>query len=418
MVRLRRSATKGFWLRGRYASDIIKTLKRERQSSLPHEMHELSRYIAASVPLHCADGWVLLARSASALLSGDWANAIHLSYYAELRATMSFLASQGIGVFDNYHLVMDPQGNGRPVKANTHDFAWKALTVWSENTQGTSILSHLNVEGITIADWLDQAGVGAASQSELARDWLNAWSLDLQMFGADLKSRNTVSYRPTRLKRAVAVDAKRCFDHVTSIWRAYEPDVKGSFAVDRHLLRIALEKGFKSVFGNQWRKRMKEEMPRTITALALSDEKSETLVPFFMRQLSVDDHMILTAAARTSQRLSGIDGALPVMARASLMLRLASAVCATHLRNAQLGKDALRFWWQQYGEDLALWETVPDDLADLWQDIKDILPDAEDWREKQGESRVNPARMEHELGAYLPQLASFHRACLWAIGIS
>lgn len=54
---------------------------------------ELSGYIAASAPTHLIDGWSFYARSTEALLRGDCSTAIHLGYYAELRAAMSILVS-------------------------------------------------------------------------------------------------------------------------------------------------------------------------------------------------------------------------------------------------------------------------------------------------------------------------------------
>ena len=53
-------------------------------------------YVAASAPTHLIDGWSYLARAIDALLRGDAPAAVHLGYYAELRAAMSLLAGGGI----------------------------------------------------------------------------------------------------------------------------------------------------------------------------------------------------------------------------------------------------------------------------------------------------------------------------------
>ena len=61
---------------------------------------KIAEYIAASIPLHVADGWTFLARAFESIRSGDRNTAVHLAYYAELRAAMSLLASEGVGVFN------------------------------------------------------------------------------------------------------------------------------------------------------------------------------------------------------------------------------------------------------------------------------------------------------------------------------
>src|SRR5262245_50036590 len=55
----------------------------------------LTSYIAASGPCHVVDGWSFLGRAVDAALHGDPYTAIHLGYYAELRAAMSLLACEG-----------------------------------------------------------------------------------------------------------------------------------------------------------------------------------------------------------------------------------------------------------------------------------------------------------------------------------
>src|SRR6185436_17477307 len=93
----------------RYITDTIDRLKKDRQTTI--NAADLAAYIAASAPLHCADGWVFASRALAALVCGDANTARHMGYYAELRAAMSILASEGVGVFDKYHYVVPAQGN-------------------------------------------------------------------------------------------------------------------------------------------------------------------------------------------------------------------------------------------------------------------------------------------------------------------
>ena len=63
-------------------------------------------YLAVSTILHCFDGWSYLGRALQAEMSCDPDAARHLGYYAELRAAMGVLASEGVGVFDQEHVVV------------------------------------------------------------------------------------------------------------------------------------------------------------------------------------------------------------------------------------------------------------------------------------------------------------------------
>ena len=70
----------------------------------------LSEYIGISAPVHSMDGWSFLGRSIHCLSRGDPYIAVHLAYYAELRAALAILAAQGIGVFSYPHCVIDSEG--------------------------------------------------------------------------------------------------------------------------------------------------------------------------------------------------------------------------------------------------------------------------------------------------------------------
>src|SRR5262245_42087950 len=59
----------------------------------------LVAYVAASGPCHVIDGWSFIGRAIDSMLRGDTYGAIHLGYYAELRAAMALLACEGVGIF-------------------------------------------------------------------------------------------------------------------------------------------------------------------------------------------------------------------------------------------------------------------------------------------------------------------------------
>ena len=104
----------------------------------------LAEYVGVSAPTHTFDGWSLLSRSVSCLLRGDPYSAVHLAYYAELRATIAILASEGIGIFNRKHCIVDRNGNcelinvkGRPRNRvlGTHECAWSVFEWWANGRQ-------------------------------------------------------------------------------------------------------------------------------------------------------------------------------------------------------------------------------------------------------------------------------------------
>lgn len=100
-----------YWLApaNRYLNTATKTYDNDLASSSVHHA-ALIDYISASAPAHLIDGWSYLSRATDAILRGDLNSAIHFAYYAELRAAMSLLACEGIGVFSGKHPIINKTG--------------------------------------------------------------------------------------------------------------------------------------------------------------------------------------------------------------------------------------------------------------------------------------------------------------------
>src|SRR5689334_737896 len=122
---MRRFICESQWIgsSNRYGADTIQRIQSDNKKNRVREPRQLSQYIAASTLLHCADGWSYLGRAFTALLGGDSSRAIHLAYYAELRAAMSLLATEGIGVFSNAHFFIDAPNSAKlmQTRSGTHN---------------------------------------------------------------------------------------------------------------------------------------------------------------------------------------------------------------------------------------------------------------------------------------------------------
>jgi len=94
-----------------FLADTDLAIRNHRNSSRIISIDEARTFIAASSLSHSLDGWGYLAHAVESLLKGDKGIAVHLAYYAELRATMSFLACEGIGALNHLHFCTDSSGN-------------------------------------------------------------------------------------------------------------------------------------------------------------------------------------------------------------------------------------------------------------------------------------------------------------------
>lgn len=401
------------WLNhNRYAHDTATLVGKEG----PTKIHagKLRLYVAASVPLHHSDGWGFMARACDAMFKGDWPNAIHLGYYAELRAAMSLLAAEGIGVLNRTHVCLDRRGGVRLVEnISTHRFVWAALDSWTRRpTSLSAVLSSIAVASRPLTDWLSSAGSPAQLHQLLVGKWLRAWSLDIRRMAEDRNLRNRASYRPSGVRGCQRAGFTNCMTPIADVWRSCEPSVGGSFPnLDRHLLRLALDQSYRALKGSR---RVGPAFERYIDR-SLAVVGDQGLRPFLLRQESPDDSQLL----RWASKAGGPDSPQPVLARATILLRLASAVTASLLRAAAFDRDELRFWWEPYGLNHGLWDFggEPEEFTDLWADVEAPLQVVEQFGggEEPGTSSI--ASLWSRLSDSLVPLSQCERVALWSIGV-
>lgn len=371
---------------------------------------KLAEYIAASIPLHVADGWVFLARAFDSVKSGDMNTAVHLAYYAELRAAMSLLASEGIGVFNNLHVAIGQTFLPTIWKGTTtHNATWNLLESWSDaSSRVTTLLTALEVESRTISEWFDEARILQSVQHIVARQWLKSWSIDLKYFPHDRNLRNHTSYRPSgiTLSTVRSIDtATEVVDPLLLTWSALEPSSDaGGAAIDRILLfhALSLAQDRSNISIQAW-----ENFVGRLTGIASSSLETQ------LRDPTMNEHHILEWADNSS--IPPLTQA--VLARATLLLRIASGVCAKRLTDAKVKKQELQFWWSRVGTDGGLWpdDAEPDSFADLWGEVNFALDDVE---EELGTNLVSKSMSELSplLGRNIA-LTQFSRVPLWLLGV-
>lgn len=382
--------------------------------------NQLADYLSTSTITHCFDGWNYLSRSIESTLSGDMMAAIHLAYYAELRAVMSLMATQGIGVFKNKHVWFDQSGscNRVPGSKSTNPFANEILNEWAKTQKSKDFLfSVISINSIQLNQWLNSTPYGSIDSviDYLLKDWLEKWSIDLKL-EEDKDIRNEVSYRPKIYEKHVNHD--EIVKKVTYIWEACEPSETSSFdLLDKHLLKASLDVIYNQYVNNSTLHKPVEKsdfVAKVLTSVGLNSTGS--LHDFLSK--TTNTHFILETAKNNIQYEDSYCytyDCFPIICRALLLLRLATGATEKFL-DQSITKDLTRFWWYKIGLNAGLWSknSEPEDFKDLYQDISEAIneldfSDSDKWDSLKTASSF-----------YAPELTSlkqFQRVGLWGIGL-
>lgn len=425
MARVKQYWTNDAWLspRSLYRRNCISQISRDatpKHSWTPVHRH-LSDYIAASSIVHCFDGWSFLGRALHAELAGDPDAARHLGYYAELRAAMSALASEGIGVFKDKHVVVDGNGRCHCLRGGgTHQFTWDALEYWASSSIGVSALQRaIRPGGISLQEWMTHYPGGTKF---IVTNWLKQWGLDLARLAEDRRARNLASYRPTTFTSPGPTDVTNTINAVCRLWQMWEPGASGGFPVlDRHLLRFVIETTFKNAHAyRKTRKQAKRKYEDDVTAMLHGVSPPELSSAQWVQFLTFADQpktpKIFTDA-NASDGPEHPEHSKQVLARAALLLRVATGSVENLLSEViSPGGDDLRFWWSGAAVRRGLWseDNDPMTFSDLWQDALEAMHGVQSLLPVHGKPACH-FRLWNEQGVAAASLCSAERVALWGL---
>lgn len=363
-----------------YGNNVVQEIKNNPPVT-PQQKRNLAQYIAASVVLHANDGWSYLGRAFACVLAGDSHRALHLAYYAELRAAMSLLAGVGVGIFNRVHFVV-PAANTidrLTTKIGTHEIAWLALEHWAQQPSSGSLFAKLiRPEGRSLEDWFHGLG-GASALAPQARSWFMQWGMDLSHTLDDREARNVSSYRPDGIPDSWHVNPTESLEFASDTWRVLEPSGVASFAqIDLFILRTALERFYfakNGVRASASNASYSSWITTIVSRQGFTMAAEDRLKEFLLRTTNAEDPLVFRySALRPAGRQ---DDPFSVLSRAVLLLRLATGSAQDLLNQAGVGVGALAFWWEKLGEARGLWPpgSPPSPLSDLWADIDSTLED-------------------------------------------
>lgn len=412
------------WLgvNNRYRSDCVRRVNTDfSPGRVPIHKH-LSEYVAASTAVHCLDGWAYLGRALHALLVGDHDAARHLGYYAELRAAISLLASEGVGVFNRRHIIVSQRGRclRMPNQPTTHVFTWEALEEWATSPGASAhVLQMISGGGHSLAEWMNHVGQIPAFLAQLARDWLLGWGMDISQLAEDRESRNLASYRPTSLTTGRPLDARSVSQFVSALWPLCEPREQNPFStLDRLLIRSSLQRAFKAAHAHgrtalSASRQFAQFIENNVLAGLQPNEVPGVNWTSFLTEINTGVFNVLALAAAKDPPTRPWH-AVQVAARAFLLLRIATGSCERMFSQLPGGAIVgLNFWVDQIGEDRGLWQqnAKPAASVDLWTDAEDAVE----------EIAQNLAAVDsfHSLWETFPKaaemLSSWERVCLWGL---
>lgn len=332
------------------------------------------RYMAASTFVHCGDAWSYLGRSLDALIRGDITGSVHLLYYAELRAAISLLASEGIFIGKGRHFAVTTSGAIELLsKEGTHTVVWQAIQAWIEGSRALVLLEEvLRPGGTSLSDWT-RALTSRAAQAKIEQ-LFKLMSLDLQSFDTDHNRRNRASYQPSRLQPS-SVDATVVQGLISETWRYLEPGLNGAFpALDEALLPEILSSIYQGV------RRPANDWPGWIDSIVPA-ELADTALVAAIKSGGVTESDTLFNSLYTA-KISETDPAKyirPMMARTIVLLRIATGSSILLLRDSGHGADAVSEWTTSLALDRGLWSpgAEPASALDLWADVEVILEEVE-----------------------------------------
>lgn len=407
-------------------SDVRSVIDKVEKTAVANKINvqtkrrNLSDYTAASTIVHCFDGWNFLARACDSFISGDSSTAFHLSYYAQLRATMSIMASNGISIFNRKHFYFDLTSGDIDfiTKDTTHVVSSNLLTAWSNFQPALKrTLNIIQVRNFTLYEWLNHSPFNGSPQfaSALLHTWMKQWSLDVTL-EKDKELREQNSYRP-RFESA-NIPSRQAVEHLIEIWRALEPSADFAYnLMDLHFLRLTLEAAFrantsKKPFGLDYNQFV------NTTLLNLNLQGDVPLRNFLTHLASPSDHIIFSSARRLQKTNQGtlrfFDDSLASICRAVIWLRIATGFTKSFVDTSGITKTELDSWWLGLNEKLGLTSDsnkIPS--TDLFSDVENAINSID----LNSPILTNRFTLFQTYGSELSVLSQFQRAAFWGLAL-
>ena len=377
----------GRWLSGtnHYKLDAVGRLRTVPRGTLVNpQSADLTQYISISTLIHNLDGWAYLGKAIGSYLDGNESGALHLAYYSELRAALSFLACQGIGIFDSEHYYIDNAGQcqkfnkdgnfGNRAGNGTHQITWNILEEWAKKSTNVEYFTkNIIVKGISLHDWLSEflgnpASIAMAATG-IVQKILSTWCVDLQEAGKDRDVRNFCSYRPQKIMPPTNNAFHAKLKDITELTKLLEPGgvTEKYRLLDAHILKSVLVLAYNQVLGAPGDYDVR--ISRTCANLVVTDPELKTLL---LNENSF--HKVFIDGKKPAINTNDQVFSFHVICRALLTSRIATMGCSHLVKDARISKVDLEFWISEIMETNGLGEFAAiSNMADLWIDKQEAI---------------------------------------------
>ena len=383
----------------------------------------LAERMAASIPNHVFDGWSYLGRAIHCLMRGDSRTAVHLGYYAELRSALALLASEGIGLFDRDHFVIQDtcaaerliDNAGKPMRNGTHQMIWPVYSWWIRQSRSGDLLGDVIRPGHRpLRDWFTPSVHTDLSLQKNADEWLKVLGFDLHLMNQDRGARNAASYGPSGIHRWEVMEEAKAVKIILLMWQMFEPQYTSRFEnVDLWFLREVLLTVFKGQSNRRWRsKKWDADFARFIGDFLGTQPQDRTTSreheywQEFLNDTISHEKPHPFSLAREKSRLSSESFPLELLSRAAFHLRFATGSCALMFNEANVDWDSLAFWLDDVGVRRRIWKKNerPEDPLELWADLEDAMDTIRD-----------DTYQDHPSTPGIHTLEECERICFWGI---
>lgn len=374
----------------------------------PAECGSIVELMALGLPNHCLDGWSYLARSLSALLSGDNHASQHFAYYAELRAAMSLLNAAGVGTFNKQNFAINADGSLQRLGSHgTHVAVWNMFFAWVESAESAKLIaSSLHIAGVPLGECISSLMPEVATPFALS-DLLISWGLDLKQATGDKHSREMASYIP-QVAYPIGISANEAWDFVETFWGAFEPNGVDRFdKIDRHILRSAIS--YHQRDGRVITEESYEGLAESVSRIAK--------FPFLAHVAEPEQHPLLAMAFDNTEPA----GPFAMISRAALLLRTATSVARqATLKAGMMSNEVIEPWLGQMGFDRAILPSasLPEHPFDLWADVEEQMDRLAELRAVSGVRQLSRFELAANNGAIIPRLSEIERVAIWGLAPS
>ncbi len=381
------------------------------------EKDELAEYLALSSAAHVLDGWRYMSQASLAFLSGSRTQALHLAYYAELRAGLAILAHSGIGILKNVHFALTSLGDVLWFRGPTHRKVWEAIDSWANQpSRGLEVVRCFSSLGLTGDEWASASGAGIAAVAEY---WIKNWSIDLHSLIADTELRNEASYRPNLRSNALGSMSESDLRFVRDMSFASSPLDQGQFdIVDRAVINDLCRKSYRLLYDPPNKVTLTNFWENITEWIQSNKGKTEEEARGIVRSIRGSFHesggKLLMNAKSKNEEFRG------VYSRSFLLLRLASALLRSQWEESRRRRSP-QVWQDRVILDYAVHALLCDtsspskDYTILFADQEEAIGEVDDWLTTH--APFNPFELWKERAHSIVELCRFERTGAVAVSL-